>query len=307
MFVFFLLNSWVEEYTFKQLPKFEYGWYLTFFELICFSAFAVLDRVLISHEPLLSHTASLSRHGLVAAAMTASRGLTNVSLQFLNYPTQIIFKSMKLITVMIGSLLILNASFTLLEYASAVCLVVAACAFSLGDSDTNIEFPVKGIVIVCLSLVGDAVHSTTQDALLREHRASTSEMMLFTNFFAACACLLYISVNGELSAAVAYCQLYPQAYALFVLRSGVIYLGVLCFALMIKSSGVVVATGVTTVRKIVSILLSFLFFPKPWSSKYLWGGVLFAASLMLSLYDQRVKRRRLQDDKRARTAGAERR
>jgi adenosine 3'-phospho 5'-phosphosulfate transporter B3 len=284
-----------------------YGWYLTFFELVCFSAFAVMDRAFISHEPLLSHTAGLGRHGVVAAAMTASRGLTNVSLQFLNYPTQIIFKSMKLITVMVGSLFILNASFTVFEYLSAVCLVVAACMFSLGDSDTNIEFPVKGIVIVCLSLVGDAIHSTTQDALLREHRASTSEMMLFTNAFAAAACLLYISINGELSAAIAYCQLYPQAYALFVLRSAVIYLGVLCFALMIKSSGVVVATGVTTVRKIISILLSFLFFPKPWSSKYMWGGALFAASLMLSLYDQKNKKRKAVDDKRTKAAGAERR
>ena len=236
MFFFFLLNSWVEEYTFKRLPNFRFGWYLTFFELVCFSAFALLERQLISHEPALSHAAPLSRHLLVAAAMTASRGLTNVSLQFLNYPTQIIFKSMKLITVMIGSLFILNASFTLYEYASALCLVVAAIEFSLGDTElkTEVGVPVMGIVIVLLSLVGDALHSTTQDSLLREHKASTSEAMLFTNSFAAAASLLYILITGELWAAIRYCTQYPHAYALFVLRSAVIYLGVLCFILMIK-------------------------------------------------------------------------
>ena len=292
VFFFFLLNSWVEEYTFKALPQFRFGWYLTFFELICFSAFAVLERLLISREAVLGHAAPINRHLLVAAAMTASRGLTNVSLQFLNYPTQIIFKSMKLITVMIGSLFILNASFTLYEYASALCLVLAAISFSLGDTElsTDVGVPVTGIVIVLLSLVGDALHSTTQDSLLREHKASTSETMLFTNFFAAIASLVYILVTGELWEAIAYCQAYPRAYGLFVLRSAVIYMGVLCFILMIKAFGVVVATGVTTVRKILAILLSFLFFPKPWSSKYFYGGLLFAASLLLSIQDQRHKK-----------------
>ena len=301
---FFLLNSWVEEYTFKQLPKFQFGWYLTFFELLCFSVFACLERLFVSHEPILSHTAPLSRHGIVAAAMTASRGLTNVSLQFLNYPTQIIFKSMKLITVMIGSLFILRASFTVYEYASALSLVVAACFFSLGDTDVSVEFPVKGITIVLLSLVGDSLHSNTQDSLLREHKASTSEAMLFTNFFAAVASLVYIVATGELFAAVAYCQAYPEAYGLFALRSAVIYLGVLCFMLMIKSFGVVAATSVTTVRKIVSILLSFVLFPKAWSNKYWWGGLLFGASLCLSVMDQRYKRAKAMEEKRNRAYSA---
>ena len=302
--VFFLLNSWVEEYTFKQLPKFQFGWYLTCFELLCFTTFAGLERLFISHEPVLSHTASLRRHGIVAAAMTASRGLTNVSLQYLNYPTQIIFKSMKLITVMLGSLFILRASFTVYEYASALSLVVAACFFSLGDTDVSVEFPIKGITIVLLSLVGDSLHSNTQDSLLREHKASTSEAMLFTNFFAAVASFLYILVSGELFAAVAYCQAYPIAYVLFIGRSAVIYLGVLCFVLMIKSFGVVAATSVTTVRKIVSILLSFVMFPKQWSNKYWWGGLLFGASLCLSVVDQRSKRLKAMEEKRNRAYSA---
>jgi len=62
-------------------------------------------------EDAFSHNASLPRHGMVAVAMSLSRGLTNVSLQYLNYPTQVIFKSMKLITVMIGSIILLRKSF----------------------------------------------------------------------------------------------------------------------------------------------------------------------------------------------------
>lgn len=304
VFFFFLLNSWVEEYTFKQLPKFQYGWYLTFFELFCFSCFAVLDRIFLSREPVFGHNATLKQHGIVAAAMTASRGLTNVSLQFLNYPTQIIFKSMKLITVMIGSLFMLKASFSIYEYLTALALVCAAIMFSLGDTDVSVEFPLKGILIVSLSLVGDALHSTTQDKLLRQYQSTTAECMLFTNFFASAASLVYITFTGELFDAIRYCQLYPQAYGLFVIRSAVIYLGVLCFILTIKNSGVVVATGVTTVRKILSILLSFVFFPKQWSSKYYLGGAFFLASLMLTFHDQKLKEKQRAEEKKERARQA---
>lgn len=305
--VFFILNCFVEEYTFKVLPKFEYGWYLTFYELVSFAVFAILERMVTvrnaninnnnnsngndnsSPTHLLHHAAPLSRHFMVAVAMTASRGLTNVSLQFLNYPTQIIFKSMKLLAVMIGSLCILNNSYSLSEYCSAMLLVVSACMFSLGDIDVSPSWSVIGVVIVLLSLVADAVHSNTQDSLLREHKSSTNEAMLFTNAFAAVMTLVYVIATGELMPAIRYCQENSEAYLLFTIRSVVIYGGVLCFVSLIKSHGVVVATIVTTVRKIASILLSFLLFPKAWSIKYVFGLLGFVASVAIQISGSKSK------------------
>jgi adenosine 3'-phospho 5'-phosphosulfate transporter B3 len=314
VFLFFMLNSWVEEYTFKKLPRFEFGWYLTFFELICFSAFAVFERFLnkvsnVSNEGILSHNAHYNRHLIVAVAMTASRGLTNVSLQYLNYPTQVIFKSMKLITVMIGSLFILNNKFSVGEYVSAITLVVSACFFSFGDMQTNkqamanananaVQDPytdpsifTTGIIIVTLSLVADAIHSNTQESLLKQHKASTSEAMLFTNFFSAILSLIVVITKGELGGAIDYCTAYPIAYILFIFRALVIYGGVLCFVTLIKSNGVVLATTVTTVRKILSILLSFVLFPKPFNDKHGLGVVIFCASVVIAIYDQRHRQK----------------
>lgn len=299
VFFFFMLNSYVEEYTFKQLPHFEFGWYLTFFELFCFSLFALFERFLnqqlgtsspsAGKESLFSHQAAFSRHLIVSLAMTASRGLTNVSLQYLNYPTQVIFKSMKLITVMIGSLFILKSSFSLLEYVSAVTLVVSACLFSLGDADVTPHYSSLGLFVVLLSLVFDAIHANTQETLLKEHKATTTEAMLFTNLFSAGFALVIVVLSGELFPAIQYCSLYPSSYFLFVLRAAVIYGGVLCFVTLIKSNGVVTATSVTTVRKILSILMSFVLFPKPFTEKYIWGVVTFAVSVLLSYYDVRQK------------------
>jgi hypothetical protein len=43
-----MLCSYVEEYLFQELPEFKYGWYMTVFELTCFSSFAALERLVSS-------------------------------------------------------------------------------------------------------------------------------------------------------------------------------------------------------------------------------------------------------------------
>ena len=321
IFVFFMLNSYLEEYIFHVLPSFTFGWFLTLLELTLFALFAVVERVVKqpAQSPL-QHVAPLSVHLGVALAMTASRGLTNVSLQFLNYPTQIIFKSMKLLSVMAGSLCILSQTFHPAEYASALCLVVSAVLFSYGDytasadeTETVSVLPLEpasassspspaslaaslhvGVVVVLVSLVADAFHATSQDSLMRAHDASTLETMLFTNLFSSLLSLLVVLLTGELQPAVAYCLLHPISLPLLVLRAAIIYAGVLCFLLLLKAHGAVTATAVTTVRKILSIIVSFLLFPKPWTNVYLAGLAAFGAGLGLSVWSSGRERQEVE-------------
>lgn len=283
LFFFFQCNAYLEEYTFKSLPGFSYGWYLTFWELLAFSGFAALERKGRS-ENVFQHSAPFSRHMVVAVAMTISRGLTNVSLQYLNYPTQVIFKSMKLITVMIGSVVMLGKSYPFLDYVAALILIASSILFSLGDIDTAPEFDMWGIGVVLLSLIGDALHSNSQESVLRTHRAGLHETMLFSNLFSAACVFVVCLLSGELFEAIAFCHERPFSYVLFVSRALVIYWGVLCFVTLIKGFGVVLATTITTVRKILSVLLSFVIFPKPFSFKHFIGLTAFIIGLALNIH-----------------------
>lgn len=57
------------------------------------------------------------------------------------------------------------------EYLSASALVTSAILFSLGDVDVapSMDSNVLGLVIVCVSLVADAMHSNTQVNDLHHH------------------------------------------------------------------------------------------------------------------------------------------
>ena len=48
----------------------------------------------------------LKTYSLIAFLTVATMGLSNSSLGYLNYPTQVIFKSCKLIPVLVGGILI---------------------------------------------------------------------------------------------------------------------------------------------------------------------------------------------------------
>ena len=55
------------------------------------------------------------------------------------------------------------------------------------------------------------------------------------------------------------------------------------YQLLLKDSGAVYAVAVTTLRKSLTVLLSFALFPKPWSSSYGWGLLLLGAAIAIDL------------------------
>jgi solute carrier family 35 (adenosine 3'-phospho 5'-phosphosulfate transporter), member B3 len=78
---------------------------MTVFELLGFALIAAIEHT-ASNGFVFRRRAPLYNHLIVAASMTFARGLTNMSLQYLNYPSQVIFKSLKLIVVLMGSVFI---------------------------------------------------------------------------------------------------------------------------------------------------------------------------------------------------------
>ena len=63
----------------------------------------------------------------------------------------------------------------------------------------------------------------------------------------------------------------------------------MCFLTTIKHFGVVKATSVTTVRKILTILLSFVLFPKPWHWMHLMGLFVFVLATAVYVQYERTK------------------
>ncbi|CAA3005592.1 UDP-galactose UDP-glucose transporter 2-like [Olea europaea subsp. europaea] len=86
----------------------------------------------------------------LSAVLMGSHGLTKGSLAYLNYPAQIMFKSTKVLPVMIMGAFIpgLRRKYPVHEYISAMLLVVGLILLTLADAGTSPNFSVIGILMI---------------------------------------------------------------------------------------------------------------------------------------------------------------
>lgn len=108
------------------------------------------------------------------------QGLSNFSLEHLNYPTQIIFKSCKLIPVLIGSILIQKKKHKPIDFLAAFAMCVGLIFFTLADSRISPKFSSYGVIIILLALVFDAVIGNVQELAMKKHKAPNSEVVFYS-------------------------------------------------------------------------------------------------------------------------------
>ena len=92
-FFFFLVYGFLQELLYK-LPGFsDFSWFLTLVQFFLYSCFAFAESVvrkdLVRRIPIQTYL-------LLAFLTVATMGLSNASLPYLNYPTQVMFKCCKL-------------------------------------------------------------------------------------------------------------------------------------------------------------------------------------------------------------------
>jgi len=209
-------------------------------------------------------------------------------LLLLNYPTQVVFKSMKLLSVMIGSRCFLKKQYSTLEYVAAPFMVASAILFSLGDSTAALNFDFWGLVIVCVSLIFDSIHANAQEYTLRLNRDTTVELLVYSNLLSGVFSCIIGTMSGELIPLVKYVEKHSVFEMLkwFVIRSMCLYIGVAAFVVFTKKFGAVAAVTITTVRKVLTVLLSFVLWPtmKVFTSQHSVGTIVFVLSLILNAF-----------------------
>lgn len=76
----------------------------------------------------------MQRYWLLGVLQVTTMALSNLSVRYLNYPTHVLFKSSKILPVMVVNVLYLRRKHGMLDVLGAICLVVGLSLFALGDT-----------------------------------------------------------------------------------------------------------------------------------------------------------------------------
>lgn len=276
----YLVNGICEEYVYNRL-RFSYGWYFTFVQ-----GFVYLGLIRLHGFDMKQMVNPWKTYVKLSAVLMGSNGLTKGSLAILNYPAQIMFKSTKVLPVMIMGAFIpgLRRKYPFHEYVSAVLLVVGLILFTLADAQTSPNFSVVGAAMVSGALVMDSFLGNFQEAIFTMNPETTQMEMLFCSTVVGLPFLIPPMVlTGELVRAWNSCNQHLYVYAVLLFEAMATFVGQVSVLSLIAIFGAATTAMVTTARKAVTLLLSYLIFTKPMTEQHGTGLLLISMGIILKL------------------------
>eukprot|EP01012_Entosiphon_sulcatum_P023123 TRINITY_DN28108_c0_g1_i3.p1 TRINITY_DN28108_c0_g1~~TRINITY_DN28108_c0_g1_i3.p1 ORF type:complete len:353 (-),score=48.28 TRINITY_DN28108_c0_g1_i3:11-1069(-) len=295
---FYLLYAVLQEFLFTNYADFHFGWFLTFFQYLVYGVFAGVHRLTARSSKNLSPPQSPTSSGsngrvaqqsirgyfVLALFMVFAMGFANQALVHLTYPTQVLFKSCKLLAVMTVGFVASGKRYSVIEVFSALCLVLGLITLSTANSKTALRFDWLGVAMISGSLLCDGLSGNVQEYVLQQTSASVVDTIYYSYSIGAGYLFVVCLAVGQLGPAVAFLANQPTALGVMLGFCVIGYAGVHFFMALMKLFGAVTAIVITSVRKVITILLSFLLFPKPFTPFHLLAIVLVCCGVGMDLW-----------------------
>ncbi|CAF2930154.1 unnamed protein product [Rotaria sp. Silwood2] len=270
VFFYYLGYGYLQELLFTLEGFKNTSWFLSCYQ---FFIYGVLSFIQI---------ASYRSYLILASLSVATMGLSNHSVGYLNYPTQVMFKCCKLIPVLIGGIIIQKKKFNRYDVAAAFCMSIGLVFFTLADSKVRPNFNSYGVIVICSALVADAIIGNYQEKIMKTHHVSNVEIVFYSFMFG-----FFIILTGLLLTNNFFSSMHPlPTYGYGLLFSLFGYLGMDIVLTLIKEYGALICVTVTTCRKAITIILSFALFSKPFVFDYVWSGLIVVFGIYLNVYSR---------------------
>ncbi|XP_061175358.1 adenosine 3'-phospho 5'-phosphosulfate transporter 2-like [Saccostrea echinata] len=287
VFASYLIYGYLQELIFRLKEFRPFGWYLTLVQFLCYLVFGLLEMQVRNN---FTRKIPMKMYALLAFLTVATMGLSNTSVGYLNYPTQVIFKCCKLIPVMVGSILIQGRRYNCIDVSAMMCMIVGLILFTLADSSVSPNFNTYGVILISLALCADGAIGNVQEKAMKQYEASNTEIVFYSYGLGFFYILVGLLLSGNFFPAFEFCKQHPvQTYGYGFLFSISGYVGLAIVLTLVKTFGALIAVTVTTCRKAVTIILSFLFFSKPFTLQYVWSGLLVVLGIYLNVYSKNRK------------------
>lgn len=218
-------------------------------------------------------------------AMLAS----TISLQFVNYTTQVVGKSCKPIPVMVLGVLVGGKRYALSKYLSILVVVLGVALFIYKDGKASAMTSSQGIMgkgelLLLVSLALDGLTGAVQERMKSEHQTKSGHMMVMTNLWSVVYLAIAQLFTWEILDFVHFIQRYPALLPNVLLFAITGALGQTLIFRTVSEFGPLPCSVVTTTRKFFTVLGSVIIFNNPLGTRQWIGVVLVFSGLMADVY-----------------------
>ena len=224
---------------------------------------------------------------LLCLAYVGSNVLSKHALNFVSVPMMIVFKSSKLVCVMLGGTLIMRKVYSWFEYFIALSLVSGIVSFSLADMHGTLpsikddSAMLLGIGVLLLALCCDSVLGNLQEKIQKNKLCDELSLMYIQSVVSTLVLLVWTAVSGELMEGLKHCwrdsriSFAVLAWALSCMA------GIIVMLRVVAEFSAVTAVVFGLIRKVASIFISYSLFPKPLTPAHTIGLLMVFCSVVL--------------------------
>mmetsp|Transcript_80762 Transcript_80762/g.234229 ORF Transcript_80762/g.234229 Transcript_80762/m.234229 type:complete len:370 (+) Transcript_80762:142-1251(+) len=290
VFLFFGLHNFLQE-ALMNVPGFKFGVMLGYLEVFGVTVCSYLERHFVAKET--GRVAPLSAYPLLTCCLMASSSLSNLALNYINFPTKVVFRSCKLIPTMVVASIVHRKVFSPVEYFFAICISVGLVLFAAADWELTPSFHPIGLAFVSLSVCADAILPNAQERLFRLG-SSRLEVTFFTNIFTLLAMTCTTILSGDFFGLIEFAKTSEIACIYMAVYTFIAYIAISIHMTVVRRFGGVAAVLVATGRKGMTLVISFIIFPKGFSWFYVVGAILVLGGLLLSSLHKIQQKKRSQ-------------
>jgi len=236
--------------------------------------------VRIRHGALLANNvAPLIAFAPCALSNTMSSWSQYASLRYVSFPVQTVFKSSKIIPVMIMGKALKGTSYPISQYAEAFLITVGVAIFSVASksSDQDSATEMLGLLFMCMYICFDCFTSQWQDKIYVKYgrpNVDPYQMMLGVNSSAIVMTTAGLILNGDIPKIIEFFKVNPSVLQYNIVTAITSASGQLFIYTTIKEFGPIVFTVIMTTRQMISICISSMIFGHSMSVKALLGAAL---------------------------------
>lgn len=206
-------------------------------------------------------------YGICSLTYLTAMVSSNMALQHVNYPTQVVGKSCKPIPIMILSVLLGKKRHSLRKYLFVSLIVVGVALFMYKKNVPNQAVSESlflglgmGELLLLLSLAMDGMTGAVQERMKTEHRTKSGHMMYRMNLWSTFFLLAATLATGELTKFNSFIGRHPSLIYDIAMFSSLSAIGQFFIFLTVAEFGPLPCSIITTTRKFFTVLTSVLLY-----------------------------------------------
>ncbi len=230
------------------------------------------------------------RYGVVLAVMqVTNQCLSNIAMQHVNYTVKVLFKSSRIVPTMIFGVFYNKRRHHITDYIAVVFIVAGLIIFLEADAkghptDSSSWYDMFGNTLLCICVFVDAAMLNIQEELMHHYLCQPSEIVHFMYTGGSFLMLVLNVWSGELWKGLEFVlhqdNGFIRAYLPMATFAVTGYLTTTCSPEMIKHFGAITTSITATIRRGLTVVFSFILFPKPIYPQHYIGWCVFTVGAL---------------------------